>query len=134
MEKAVGRIKSDGMDALAGVLQTRMHEISERPDILDYGEIQGDMSLKLNKFPLSIPQTDYMVCRQLTLGPTDTYLTKTEVDGAHSHPVCSTSGAHRHVTLIPEKMRHIQPGDRVLAVWIDDEPCVIDLVLPATEV
>lgn len=124
----------DGVGHLAGVLQTRMHEMGERPDTLDYGVIQDDMSILLNKFPVPIPQTDYMVCRQLTLGPTDTYLTKTAVDGEHSQPDAGYGGAHKHVALIPEKMRHLQPGDRVLVVWVDDEPCVIDLVLPATEV
>lgn len=126
--------RSDGVNRLAGVLQERMYEISEKPDTLDYGVIQSDMSILLNKFPVPIPQADYMVCRQLTLGPTDTYLTHTAVDGAHSQPDAGFGGAHEHDTLIPEKMRHLQPGDRVLVAWVDDEPCVIDLVLPATEV
>lgn len=134
MKEAARIIGNDGVNRLAGVLQGRMHDMSQLPDILDYGVIQGDMSILLNKFPVPIPQTDYTVCRQLTIGPVNAYLTKTAVDGSHSHPTASPPGTHEHVTLIPEKMRHIQPGDRVLVAWVDDEPCVIDLVLPATEV
>ena len=43
-------------------------------------------------------------------------------------------GEHQHHVLIPEKMRQIKPGDRVLVAWVGDDACVIDLVLPATEV
>ena len=42
--------------------------MSEQPQVLDFGVIQPDMSLLTNKFPVPIPQSDYMVCRQLTGG------------------------------------------------------------------
>ena len=134
MLESKGAARDNGVNRLAGIIQSRIHEVGEKPDTLDYGVIQDDMSILLNKFPVPIPQKDYMVCRQLTLGPTDTYLTHTAVDGSHSHPNAGAPGVHKHVTLIPEKMRHLEPGDRVLVAWVDDEPCVIDLVLPATEV
>ena len=60
---------NEGINRLAGVLQSRMGQMGDRPQVLDFGVIQGDMSLLTNRFPKPIPQTDYMVCRQVTLAP-----------------------------------------------------------------
>jgi len=46
----------------------------------------------------------------------------------------TSDGEHQHHVLIPEKMRHLEPGDRVLVAWVGDDACVIDLILPATEI
>lgn len=120
-----GTMGNEGINKLAGVLQGRMSQIGDKPQVLDFGEIQSDMSLLTNKFPKPIPQSDYVVCRQLTLGPAgDTYC-DTTVDGHHEH-------SHRGI--IPDKMRSIKPGDRVLVAWAGDDAVVVDLVLPATAV
>ena len=160
MESTMG---NEGINKLAAVFQNRMHGMTDKPEVLDFGVIQGDMSLLTNRFPRPIPQTDYMVCRQLTLGPTHNILAKTQDigmphSGTHLHlvngpvgvatgpapdpPIPSErtaggdghDGEHQHHVLIPEKMRQIKPGDRVLVAWVGDDACVIDLVLPATEV
>lgn len=120
MEHTMG---NEGINKLAAVFQNRIHGMTDKPEVLDFGVIQGDMSLLTNRFPRPIPQTDYMVCRQLTLGPPHDTLTKTQDVGTHQHRV-----------LIPEKMRQFKQGDRVLVCWVGDDACVIDLVLPATEV
>ncbi len=166
---------NEGINKLAEVLQSRMHGISDKPQVLDFGVIQEDMSLLTNKFPVPIPQSDYMVCRQMTLGPTNNILAKTQDigmphSGSHIHKThdltCdhhggkvtgttgeetgpapdppipservvggdSSDGMHQHHVLIPEKMRHLEPGDRVLVAWVGDDACVIDIVLPATEI
>lgn len=62
MEDTMG---NEGINKLAGVLQGRMHHVADKPQVLDFGVIQGDMSLLTNKFPQPIPQSDYMVCRQI---------------------------------------------------------------------
>lgn len=118
-----GTMGNEGINMLAGILQSRMSAMSEQPAILDIGEIGPDMSLNLNLFKQSIPQADYLVCRQLTLGATGAQLANTTQDAAHSHRV-----------LIPEKMRKLKPGDRVLVAWVGDDPCVIDIILPGTAV
>lgn len=138
---------TEGYNMLGRALQKRMQQVGETPPLLEFGVIQGDMSLLTNKFPMPIPQTDYFVCRQLTLGETDDPLTKTQNidnpnDGRHDHAACGATdseghtqdGAHRHDVLIPEKMRWIKPGDHVLVVWVDSDPVVVDIILPATEV
>lgn len=112
---------NEGINKLAGVIQSRMKSMSDKPQMLDFGVIQSDMSLVTNQFPKPIPQTDYMVCRQLTLGATDSELTKTKGSGTKN-------------VLVPEKMRSIKPGDRVLVAWVGDDACVVDIILPATDV
>lgn len=112
----------EGVNQLAGVLQGRCRAVSEKASVVDVGVIQGDMSLKTNKFPLAIPKSDYMVCRSVTWGSVDDVWYHTE----------EVSG-HRHDMLVGESVRGLSAGDRVLVVWIDDcDPCVVDLLLPAS--
>lgn len=170
-----GTMGNEGVNLLAGVLQGRMAKMAESPPVVDIGEIGEDMSLNLNMFKQPIPQTDYLVCRQVTLGPTNNILAVTQTmgmphSGAHIHSTMSLTcsshggtvtgtvgtstggapdppipsartaggdtmdGVHQHHVLIPEKMRHLQPGDRVLVVWAGDDPVVIDIIYPATEI
>lgn len=170
-----GTMGNEGINRLAGTLQNRMMAMSERPAVIDIGEIGEDMSLNLNMFKQPIPQGDYLVCRQLTLGPRDYIMTKTQDigmphSGSHIHKTINESctlggivsgtvgeatgaapdppelpdkpvrqkgedshdGEHQHHVLIPEKMRSIKPGDRVLAAWAGDDAVVIDIIFPAS--
>lgn len=125
-----------GLNKLAQVMQQRMNRNQEAHNsalILDFGTIQPDMSLKTNTFTIPIPQTDYHVCRQLTLGPTGDYLTDNGTKGTHGGHV-SGDGSHDHTIIIPEKMRSIKPGDRVLVAWVQSEAVIVDIVLSGTEV
>lgn len=141
------RANNEGVNMLARVLQKQMSQTAETPPILDFGVIQGDYSLLTNNYPIPIPQTDYLVCRQLTLGKKDDVLTSTQVsgkpnDGKHTHPPCTAPGAsghiqdggHVHDVLIPEKMRWLKPDDHVLVVWVGTDAVVVDIIYPATEV
>lgn len=161
----MGEGENLGLNKLARVMQERMNrnQGAESALVLDFGLIQGDMSLKTNTFAVAIPQTDYHVCRHLTFGPANNILAKTQDigmphSGTHLHkvngpvgietgpapdppiPSARTAGGdahdgeHQHHVLIPEKMRQIKPGDRVLVCWVGDDACVVDIVLPATEV
>lgn len=124
-----------GINKLAQVMQQRMKKNQDANGalILDFGTIQSDMSLKTNTFAVPIPQKDYHVTRQLTLGKTGGYLTDTGTQGTHGGHMSGT-GAHSHTVVIPEKMRSIAPGDRVLVAWVQSEAVVIDIILPATSV
>lgn len=167
----------EGLNHLARVLHGRMqNERQAYSDlVLDFGVIQKDYSLLTNTYPIPIPKTDYLVLRQLTLGPTGNILAKTQDignphSGSHIHnttdltcsshggsvtgtvgestgpapapPIPSkrtaggdgTDGAHEHHVLIPEKMRSIKPGDRVLVAWVQHDAVVLDIILPATEI
>ena len=153
MAETQNKINNEGYNRLARVFQGRMKSVAAAPPSLEIGQIQSDYSLLTNKFPRPIPQADYLVCRQLTLGKKDDVLTKTQEtskpnSGDHTHQFAQTAGPypvegqilasqdskHVHDVLIPEKMRWIQPGDHVLVAWVDADPVVIDIILPATEV
>lgn len=124
----------DGFDAhpgtnrLAAVLSSRMKKENESPLTLDFGEIQANGSLVTNTFPVPIPKGEYSVCRQLTLGPAGGRLTATAMDGKHDEHV-SGNGAHMHNVLIPEKMRSVGSGDRVLVAWVNSEAVVVDIIV-----
>lgn len=117
-----------GTNKLANVLAGRMKKESESPLVLDFGEIQANGSLITNTFPVPIPKGDYSVLRQLTLGFTGEKLTITKDDGKHGGHT-NGDGIHSHIVLIPEKMRSIRPGDRVLVAWVQNDAVVVDIVM-----
>lgn len=141
--------KINNKAAVAGLLQGRMVATVRKgisnPSI-ELGVLDDSLNLLLDGLPA--PLSDYMVCRQLTLGKEDDVLTKTQYagksnDGTHSHgPSGSHSqysgngthshtdeGAHVHDVLIPEKMRTLKPKDRVLVAWASGTPVIVDIVL-----
>lgn len=121
----------EGMNHLARVIHDRIGSTREAYSnlLLDFGVIQNDYSLLTNTYPIPIPKTDYLVLRQLTLGDTEGVLTKTQSAGSHTH---DTETPHAHDVLIPEKMRWIKSGDRVLVAWVQHDAIVLDIILPAT--
>ena len=113
---------SPGLNKLARTISKRAEQVAgkaPRDLVLDFGSIQDDMSLLTNTFPIPIPKKEYHVLRQLTLGATGEKLTTTTTNGTYSHS---------HNVLIPEKMRKIKPGDRVLVAWVLNEAVIIDIV------
>lgn len=51
--------------------------------------------------------------------------------GEHDHGPCPT-GMHYHDVYLPDKMRWLKPGDRVLVAWVEDEAVVVDLILDSS--
>lgn len=137
-----------GVSKLGQVLHERMKAVGTAPLLIDFGTIQSDMSLLTNTYPIPIPKTDYTVCRQLTLGATGAVLTATPIGGKHSHGPSgeheqysgtgthshTDEGEHGHNVLIPEKMRKLKAGDRVLVAWVQNEAVVVDIILPAASI
>ncbi len=118
-----------GTNMLANVLCGQIKRENVRALDLDFGEIMENGSLLTNTYPVPIPKGEYSVCRQLTLGKTGEKLAKTKKDGQHSHPSVGQAGSeHEHIVLIPEKMRSIKAGDRVLVAWVENEAVVVDIV------
>ena len=121
-----------GTNKLARTLTDRMKKENESPLVLDFGSIEPNGSLLTNTFPIPIPKGEYSVCRQLTLGATGEKLTETgKADsnkGRHGGHV-SGDGSHEHNISIPEKMRSLKAGDRVLVAWVENEAVVIDIIL-----
>lgn len=129
----MGRPESNtGISKLANVVSKRINKhTGDSSLVLDFGEILKDKSLLTNTFPVKIPKGQYSVCRQLTLGPTGNKLTETgKADtgkGRHGGHL-GGDGSHEHNISIPEKMRSLKPGDRVLVAWVQSEAVVIDLI------
>ncbi len=108
--------KNKGLQSLARVVDKRIAERTVPDTALDFGEITESYELVTNTFPVPIANDDYHVCRQLTLGRSGDVL-------------CRVSGGNE--AYIPEKMRKLKPGDRVLVAWVREEPVVIDIVMRA---
>ena len=130
-----------GTNKLASVLSRRIKKQSESPLLLDFGEIQANGSLLTNTFPIPIPKGDYSICRNLTIGKTGAVLTETDLSGDHEHQDglheghetgdgshTHNEGKHVHSVLIPEKMRSVGAGDRVLVAWVQNEAVVVDII------
>lgn len=121
-----------GGNALAKAFSQRIQMETSGSLMLDFGSIEPDFSLKTNTFPQNIPKTDYLVCRSLTTGPAGGDMV-TVSGGAHGGHE-SGNGGHSHVIPIPEKMRSLKPGDRVLVAWVDKEAVVVDIIVPAAQI
>lgn len=109
--------RNDGIAKMVSVFDKRMKEHSDKPLVIDLATIQEDGSLIPDSFPETIPKSDYRICRQLSLGNTGDYLTN----------VSTTEGDGQ--AYIPEKMRKLKAGDRVLIVWVQKTAVVIDIIL-----
>lgn len=122
---------NQGTNKLANVISKRIRREKESPLVLDFGEIQSNYSLVTNTFPVPIPKGEYTICRQLTLGKAGEKLAETgkadEEKGEHIGHI-EGNGAHKHSISIPEKMRSIMPGDRVLVAWVQNEAVVVDII------
>lgn len=137
---------NQGMNRLARVMQDRMKQAATQPNVIDIGQINGDLSLTTNLFPLPIPVNDYLICRSISHNPTEELTATNGTDGnhphgpsgehsqyqgsgIHSHP--DTEGVHIHTIPLPDKMRWVRPGDRVLVAWVGNDAVVIDVIFPA---
>ena len=105
-----------GISELAAVISGRIKKEQESPLRLDFGEIQENGSLVTNTFPQAIPKGDYSVCRQLTLGRAGESL------------LCTATEPPRHTVILPDKMRSVCAGDRVLVAWVQNEAVVVDII------
>ena len=94
----------DSNDDLSSLLGNAINNRKKSELLIDFGSIQSDMSLRTNTFPDPIPQSDYSVLRQLTLGETGTFLTVTANDGMHMH---GPSGPHGHGHYKPSGMNAV---------------------------
>ncbi|MGN0404467.1 MAG: hypothetical protein ACI4F1_04540 [Bariatricus sp.] len=104
---------NSGISKLAGVIGRRIAEYGEGPLILDFGEILSNLSLKTNTFKIPLPKGSYSICRGAHQGNKDETLTITQTG---------------ETVLIPESMRGVKPGDRVLVAWVQSEAVVVDIV------
>lgn len=113
--------RQGGINKLAQALQGRMNQVmnGNKDTVCDLGTIQSDMSLLTDLFPIPIPRGSYLVCRQLTIGDKDEEFAETNEKGIDNH---------KHKVKLPESMRKLKPGDRVLVCWVQNDAVVVDIV------
>lgn len=135
------------MEKLGETLNKRMQKVagSRVGIVAELGTITSNLGLKVGSLSNTIPKGDYLIARHLAYGKKNGTLTKTKSgqgthghgpsgehsqytgSGTHSHP--ASEGAHVHDVLIPETMRSLKSGDRVLVIWCDNEPVVTDILI-----
>ena len=101
----MSKMEKNGMEKLAKVLDLRMGEHSGGGFSFDFGVIKKD----------------YSVCRLLAN-------LSTNVSGGTHGGHNSGTGSHSHKVVMPK----LKPGDRVLIVWVEGEPVVVDVVVKAS--
>jgi len=125
-------LANSGASKLAQVIAERISTQTARPDALELGTIQGDMSLKLDRFAVPIPKGEYLVSEWAAkLGLPDFFLV-----GMGEYPVKDDGSPEPATEWTPQtrwdwKPREIdevkieikpdlKPGDRVLVAWVND--------------
>jgi hypothetical protein len=104
---------NDGIGKLCKTIQQRAKDVNKSPLNLELGMIRPGFALRTDSFAADIPVNDYLVSRSLTIGKTGAILSGT--------------------TTIPEKMRSLKVGDRVLVAWVGSDAIIVDIVVPAKE-
>lgn len=126
------------LSALGNLLNGQMRRVQTAgtKTLLELGKINDDLSLSSDSLTGSIPTGEYMVSLHLK-NNVDDALTTLVGSHAHSggtHAQQTGSGAHTHsdgdhAHGLPQTMRGIKPGDRVLIAWVGVEPVVVDIVV-----
>lgn len=134
---------SNGASKLAQVIAERIASQTQRPDALELGTIQSDMSLKLDRFAVPIPRGEYLIAEwtvklsfpAFSLVGRGEYPVKN--DGSPEPPTQWTQQTRWDWT--PKEIDEVKievkpdlkPGDRVLVAWVNDhtDPVVVSKVV-----
>ena len=87
--------------------------------IAELGTVTGNLGIQVASVGNIIPKGAYLISTRLTMGEKDAEFTGTTTDGYHPHS---------HRAKLPEEMRSIKAGDRVLVIWCGNEPVVTDIL------
>jgi len=136
-------LASNGASKLAQVIAERIASQTQRPDALELGIIQPDMSLKLDRFAVPIPRGEYLIAEwtaklsfpAFSLVGRGEYPVKN--DGSPEPPTQWTQQTRWDWT--PKEIDEVKievkpdlkPGDRVLVAWVNDgtDPVVVSKVV-----
>ena len=134
---------NSGTSKLAQVIAERISTQTTRPDALELGTIQPDMSLKLDRFAVPIPKGEYLVSEWTAkLGLPDFSLVgmgeyPVKDDGSpepvtECTPQTRWDWKSREIDEVKIKIKpNLKPGDRVLVAWVNDhtDPVVVSKVV-----
>ncbi len=113
----------NNLTALGELLSAQMQRIQSAgtPQLVEFGVIQDDLSLRVDSLKDEIPKGEYLLNLLLT-GLTGGSLVSS-VDGTHPH---------RHT--LPASLRGIRPSDRVLVLWVGNQPVVLAILAISKDV
>ncbi|MGD9663292.1 MAG: hypothetical protein AB7U63_18750 [Porticoccaceae bacterium] len=123
---------------MAQVIAERIASQTARPDALELGTIQADMSLKLDRFAVPIPKGDYLVAEwlvRLSLPAFSITGTQTGLkDSLNGDVTGQATFSFQPATVDQVKLEFkpdLKPGDRVLVAWALDgtEPIILSKVV-----
>lgn len=129
---------NSGASKLARVIAERITTQTARPDALELGTIQGDMSLKIDRFAVPLPAGEYLIAEWTA----KLSLPAFSIDGNQTGLKDSLNGAvtgdatfnFQPVVIDNVKIEvkpDLKPGDRVLVAWVNDgtDPVVVSKVV-----
>ncbi|GAC41252.1 hypothetical protein [Paenibacillus popilliae] len=135
-----------GVNRLAQAIDNRTGKRTASAPAMDLGTITDD-GLKLDQFGPVIPRSGYLVAEWVVDAqfPTESRIYRTaspvgsageDVPGTAYSPVArldfAGGGDGGHVPFVELRFSPaLQPGDRVLVLWVRDDPIVISKVVPA---
>jgi len=132
----------DNLTAFGELLNQQMQRVrkSEKQRVLELGTIKDDLSLTVDSLKDTIPKGDYLIALRLTALTGDDLRSHViaHVHEGGGHSQYSGSGVHSHTDgehyhVLPEPLRGIRPGDRVVVAWIGGQPIVMDIVTGSKE-
>ena len=122
---------STSIEDLGKLMGDQMKNVFEKNKgiTVELGTINPDMSLSVGSLGNAIPKGDYMLPLHLTIESLiiDSEKKKLETRNAEGHT--HSINEHYHEVELPEVLRALSPGDRVLVAWVGTEPCVIDIMV-----
>lgn len=129
---------NSGASELAQVIAERISTQTAKPDALELGIIQPDMSLKIDRFAVPIPKGQYLI----TEWNAKLWIPAFTIDGNQNGLKDSRNGAvtgdatfYFRPTIIDdvriEVKPDLKPGDRVLVAWVNNhtDPIVVSKVV-----
>ena len=140
-------MKGKGVNRLAQAIDSRISRKTDVPSSMDLGVIGEDGSLRLDQFGPSIPRSGYLVAEwmmEVNIPPTSrVFRTASPVSSAGDDITETTYSQlsrldfaggdnNGHVPNTGFRLSPaLQPGDRVLVLWVRNEPVVISKVVNA---
>lgn len=131
-------MKKSNIQRLGDTLSDRMVKSSNAavPVTVELGIINSDMSLSTDSLSGKIDPRDYMIDLRLTH---KNYYTYDEMNSSAKAPHHHSGGDHVHDDglhdhRVPSVFRRLEPGDRVLVLWVGHEPIIVSIIVSGTTI